>query len=95
MALLGQKVCLPWQKQIGKQRTYIFVSPFIIEGSQNRNSNRAGTRRQELTQRPWRDAAYWLALHGLLIPLSYKTLNHQPGDEITHHGLGPPTSIPN
>ena len=30
------------------------------EGSQDRNSNRAGSWRQELMQRPWRDAAYWL-----------------------------------
>ena len=32
---------------------------FIIEGSQDRNSNRAGTWRQELMQRQWRDAVYW------------------------------------
>jgi hypothetical protein len=31
----------------------------ITERSQDRNSNRTGTRRQELMQRPWRDAAYW------------------------------------
>jgi hypothetical protein len=34
---------------------------FIIEGSQDRNSNRAGTWRQELMGRSWRDAACWLA----------------------------------
>lgn len=34
---------------------------------------KAGTRRQELMQRPWRDAAYRLAPHGLLILLSYRT----------------------
>jgi hypothetical protein len=39
---------------------------FIIEGSQDRNSNMAGTWRQELMQRPWRDVAYWLASLGLL-----------------------------
>ena len=31
------------------------------EGGQDRNSNRAGTWRQELMQRPWRGADYWLA----------------------------------
>jgi hypothetical protein len=39
---------------------YIFISLFIIEGSQDRNSNNAGTWRQELLQRPWRGAAYLL-----------------------------------
>ena len=29
-------------------------------GSQDRNLSRAGTWRQELKQKPWRDAAYWL-----------------------------------
>ena len=38
----------------------------IIRRSQDRNSNRAGTRRQELMQRPWRKAAYWLAQPGTL-----------------------------
>jgi hypothetical protein len=36
------------------------------EGSQNRDSNRAGTWRQELMQRPWRDAAYWLVPQGFV-----------------------------
>ena len=39
---------------------------YIIKGSQDRNSNRAGTWRQKLIQRPG-SSAYWLALHGLLI----------------------------
>jgi hypothetical protein len=30
----------------------------ITEGSQDRNSNRAERWKQELLQRPWRDAAY-------------------------------------
>jgi hypothetical protein len=34
---------------------------FIIEGSQDRNSSRAGAWRQELTQGTWMGAAYWLA----------------------------------
>jgi len=31
---------------------------------------RTGTSRQELMQRPWRNAAYWLAPHSLLSLLS-------------------------
>jgi hypothetical protein len=34
-----------------------FASLFIIKGSQDENSNRAGTWRQELVQRLWRGAA--------------------------------------
>ena len=41
-------------------------SLFITEGSQDRNSSRAGIWRQELMQRPWRGAAYWLTSRGLL-----------------------------
>ena len=45
---------------------YLAYTPMsITEGSQDRNSNRAGTWRQEPMQRPWRGAAYWLAPHGL------------------------------
>ena len=38
----------------------------------------AGTWRQALMQRPWRDAAYWLVLHGLLSLLSYRIQDYQP-----------------
>jgi hypothetical protein len=38
-------------------------------------------------------AAYWLALHGLLSLLSYRTQDHQPRDGTTHSGLGPPPLI--
>ena len=41
------------------------------------------------------DAAYWLALHGLLILLSHKTQDHQPRDGSTHNGLGPSLLITN
>jgi len=48
----------------------------VIEGSQERNDNRAGTWTQELMQRPWRGAAYWLAHCGFLSLLSYRTQDH-------------------
>jgi hypothetical protein len=44
----------------------VYTTDSSTEGSQGRNSSRPGTWRQELMQRPWRGAAYWLAPHGLL-----------------------------
>jgi len=49
----------------------------INEGSQDRTPDKAGIWRQELVQRPWRGAAYWLVLNGLLSQLSYRTQGHQ------------------
>jgi hypothetical protein len=37
---------------------YSFRLFLILKGSQDRNSNRAGTLRQELMQRVWEDAAF-------------------------------------
>jgi len=86
------------KKQVGEEKDYLaYVSTllFITKGSQDRNSHRAGTWRQELMQRPCRDAAYWLAPHGLLSLLSCRTQDHQPRDGCTHSGLGPPPLITN
>ena len=52
------------QKQLGEERVYLTYSStslFIIERSQDRSSHKEGTWTQELMQRPWRGAAYWLA----------------------------------
>ena len=57
------------KKQVGEESVYsayTSILVFITKGSLDRHSNRAGTWRQELMQRPWRRAAYWLVLHGLL-----------------------------
>ena len=43
---------------------------------------------QELMQKPWRSDAYWIALHGLLSLLSYRTQNQKPIGSTTHHRLG-------
>jgi len=86
------------KKQVGKERVYLAftsTSLFIIEESQDRNSSRAGTWRQELMQRPWRDVAYWLAPRDLLTLLSYRTQDHQLRDGTTYNGLDPPTSTTN
>jgi hypothetical protein len=61
------------------------TSIFITEGSQDRNLNRTETWRQELVQRTWRGATYWLASPGLLRLLSYRVENTQPKDGTTHN----------
>ena len=68
------KVYIPAQnimtkKQVGEERVYSAYTSmllFITKGSQDRNSHRAGTWRQELMQRSWKGAAYWFASPGLL-----------------------------
>jgi hypothetical protein len=57
------------KKQVGKERVYSAYTStllFITKGSQDRNSHRAGTWRLEWMQRPWRNAAYWLAQFAFL-----------------------------
>ena len=70
-------------KQVGEERVclaYTSTILFIREGSQGRNSNRAGIWRQELIQRPPRGAVLWLAPYDLLSLLSYRTKDHHsPG----------------
>ena len=68
---------------------------FITKGSQDRNSHKAGTWRQEWMQKPWRNAAYWLAPHGLFSLLPYRTQDCWPRDDTIHNGLGPPLLITN
>jgi hypothetical protein len=49
------------KKQVGEERVYsVYTSTllFITKGSQDWNSQSVGTWRQELMQRPWRNAAY-------------------------------------
>lgn len=80
------------QKQVGEERVDLACAStllFISKGSQDRSSNRAGTWKQELMQRPQRGAAYLLASHGLLRLLSHRTRDHQLRDGTTHNGLGP------
>jgi hypothetical protein len=77
------------KKQVGEERVYSAYTSillFITKGSQERYSHRAGTWRQELRQKPWRNAAYCLASPGLLNVFSYRTQGHQPKDGTTHNG---------
>jgi hypothetical protein len=103
MSIVFIRVCIPAQnimtkKQVGKERVYsayTSVLLFITKGSQNRNSHKAATWRQELVQRPWKDASYWLASPDLLSLLSYRTQGHQPRNGTTHNGLSPSPLIIN
>ena len=84
------------KKQVGEERVYsayTSTSLFITKGSQDRNLHRAGTWRQELIQRPWRNAAYLSVSPGLLSLLSYRTQDYQPRDGTTHHGPSHPLSL--
>jgi hypothetical protein len=80
------------KKQVGEERTYSAYTStllFITKGSQDRNSHKAGTWRQELMQRPWRGAVYWIASPGLLSLLSYRTQEYQPRDGTTYQWTRP------
>ena len=49
------------KKQFGEGMVYFIHNPkiqFISNSTKGRNSSKAGTWRQELTQRPWRGVAY-------------------------------------
>lgn len=63
------------QTQVGEEGVHLasFTALSIINGSQGRSSNRAGTLSQELKHRPWRSTAHWLTPHGLLRLLCYKS----------------------
>jgi hypothetical protein len=77
------------KKQVGEERVYsayTCILLFITKGSQDRNSPRAETWRQELMERPWRDATYCLASPDLLSLLSYRIQDYQPRDGTTHSG---------
>jgi hypothetical protein len=63
------------KKQVGEEMVYLTYTS-IIGGSQDKNSSWAGTGRQELWQKSWKDAAYWLASYGLLCLPSYRTQDH-------------------
>lgn len=70
-----------WPKQLGEGLFVLcfYNYLFIIEGSQDRNSNRAGNFwQQELMKRPWRGAALWFGSHDLFNLLSYSSHDHHP-----------------
>ena len=65
----------------------LFTLLLITEQCQDWNTNRAGTWRQELMQRPWRGATHQYAFLSLLKLLSKRNQ--------AHNGLGPPSLVTN
>ena len=85
------------EKQLKEERVYSAYTStllFISKGSQDRNSHRAGTWRQELMQRPWR-VLLINCLPGLFSLLSYRAQDYQLRDATIHNELGTPTLIIN
>jgi hypothetical protein len=86
------------KKHVGEERVdsaYTSILLFINKGCQDSNSHRAGTRRQELTQKLYRGAAYWVAPYSLLSLLSYRAQDIQPRHATAHSVLSPLPSITN
>jgi hypothetical protein len=84
----------------GEERFYLayILILFIIEESQDRNSNREETWSQgSCIAIPLRNAVYWSVPHGLLSMLLHRIQNHEPRDTHlpTHNVLGLPLSIIN
>jgi hypothetical protein len=68
---------------LGRKGFIWFILP-IVGGNQDRNSNSVETWMQELMQKAWRGAAYWLVSHVLLICLLIEFRTTNPG-------MAPPT----
>ena len=91
------RVCIPAQnimakKQVGEERVYsahTSTLPFITKGSQDRNSNRAGTWRKKMMQNTWRDAAYWIASVACSACFLIEPRTTSPG--MAPPTMGPPT----
>jgi hypothetical protein len=91
--LVLDRVSIPAQnirtkRQVGEERVYSAYTStllFITKEGQDRNSHRAGTWRQELMQKPWREAAYWIASPALLSLLAYRAQDYQPRDGTTYN----------
>ena len=101
LAAVSVRVSIPGQNimiknQVRKERIYsslyfqTAVHHYRKSGLELRQ-----VRKQELMQRPWRDATYWLASPGLLSLLSYRTQVYQPRDGRWSHPQGafPPWSL--
>jgi hypothetical protein len=77
------------KKQVGEEGVYSAYISILLLITKGCRTGTKQVRKQELTQRPWRDVLYWLASPGLLSLLSYKTQDYQPRDGPTYKGPFP------
>jgi hypothetical protein len=78
------------KKQVGEERVYsAYILHIAINHQMMSGLELKQVRKQELKQKPWRDALYWLASPGLFSLLSYRTQDYQPRDGPTHKGPFP------
>jgi hypothetical protein len=76
------------KKQVGGKGVYSACTFHITVHHQRQSGLKLKqVRKQELMQRPWKDAAYWFASPGLLSLLSYRTQDYQPRVGTTHNVL--------
>jgi hypothetical protein len=79
------------KKQVGEERVYFSLHCHTAFHHQRKSElELKQVRKQELMQRPWRDATYWLVSPGLLSLLAYRTQDYQPRDGTTHSGPSHP-----
>jgi hypothetical protein len=84
------------QNNIGKERIYLADTPMaqcIIYHDKPGQELKARICRQELKQRTWKRATYWLTFGGLLGLISYATQDHLPKGGPVPNELGPSMSI--
>jgi hypothetical protein len=82
------------KKQVGEERVYLaYTSHTAVDHHRKSGLELKQVRKQELMQRPWRDATYWLASPGLLSLLSYRIQDYQPRDGTTQQGALSPRSL--
>ena len=77
------------KKQLGRKGLFSLHFHIAIDHQRRSGLELKQIRKQELMQRPWRDATYWLASPDLLSLLSFQTQDYQPRDDITHNGPSP------
>ena len=76
---------------MGEDSAYYTLLYHIPSLREVRAGSQARTWRQDLKQRPWRNAAYVLAYPDLLSLLPYITQNYLPQGGTTQNGLAPLT----
>lgn len=77
LLLINMVINTMTKKQLGEERDY----SAYLSCSQS----------QERGQEPWRSAACWFALHGLLSSLPHRSGHHLPRGGAAHSGLDCPT----